>query len=293
MKRILFILLTFFISESIHAQSVGIGTMLPNGSAALDVSSTTKGLLIPRMTTAQRNAILLPSDGLLIYNTSTNQLNQRQAASWKVIINNESWTGGGTGNMFSIGDNVGINTAGPTERLDVSGNIRTNGSSIIDNLSAILQLKSGGVNKGFMQLSGDNVRLGTNSGNTTGNLVVRMNGNDRVTVNPAGDIDLDGKITRNASTGTNSLLPVCYGFVAFNGNINSGTGNFTITKINTGIYDLVCNDMSDLSIFIGTSYAAGRVLSANQSSPNTIRILASFESSPVDVSFYFMVYSPN
>ena len=152
MKKIFLLLFLIFQIYIVHAQSVGIGIITPNSSAALDISSTTKGMLIPRMTTTQRNAITTPADGLLIYNTTTNELNQRQSSGWKIIINNDAWTGGGSGNMFNIGDNVGINTAGPSERLDVSGNIRTNSSAIIDNTSAILQLKSGGVNKGVMQL---------------------------------------------------------------------------------------------------------------------------------------------
>ncbi len=48
---------------------IGIGTTTPNASAALDVSSTSKGLLIPRLTTAQRDAIVAPATGLMIYNT--------------------------------------------------------------------------------------------------------------------------------------------------------------------------------------------------------------------------------
>lgn len=50
---------------------VGIGTDAPNASAALDVSSTTKGLLPPRMNTTQQNAISSPAAGLLIYNTDS------------------------------------------------------------------------------------------------------------------------------------------------------------------------------------------------------------------------------
>jgi hypothetical protein len=49
--------------------AVGIGTTSPNASSLLDVSSTTKGVLIPRMTSAQRAAIASPATGLLIYQT--------------------------------------------------------------------------------------------------------------------------------------------------------------------------------------------------------------------------------
>ncbi len=51
--------------------SAGIGTVAPNASAALDIISTTKGLLIPRMTQTQRNAIVSPAAGLIIYMTNT------------------------------------------------------------------------------------------------------------------------------------------------------------------------------------------------------------------------------
>ncbi len=177
MRTLLLFLFTFYFIDS-FSQSVGIGTASPNSSSILHLNSTTKGLLIPVMTTTQRNAIVSPADGLLIYNTTSNELNQRQNGAWKIVINNDSWTGGGSGQLFNIGDNVGINTAGPGERLDVSGNIRSNSSVIIDNPTAILQLKSAGISTGFVQLSGDNLRFGTNSGNTNGRMIMRFDGAD-------------------------------------------------------------------------------------------------------------------
>jgi hypothetical protein len=67
------------------AGNVGIGTTLPNDAAALTLTSTTKGFLPPRMTTAQRDAISTPPAGLMIYNTSTNKLNVRTASSWEAV----------------------------------------------------------------------------------------------------------------------------------------------------------------------------------------------------------------
>jgi hypothetical protein len=49
--------------------NVGIGTTTPDASSALHIKSTTKGLLIPRMTAAQRNAISAAATGLMIYQT--------------------------------------------------------------------------------------------------------------------------------------------------------------------------------------------------------------------------------
>ena len=48
---------------------VGIGTNLPESSALLDVNSTTKGFLPPRMTSFQKNSIVNPADGLIVYQT--------------------------------------------------------------------------------------------------------------------------------------------------------------------------------------------------------------------------------
>jgi microcystin-dependent protein len=67
MKIILNLLL--FFSLSIKAQ-VGIGTSNPNSSSSLDIVSSDKGILIPRLTVAQRIAILNPADGLLVYQTN-------------------------------------------------------------------------------------------------------------------------------------------------------------------------------------------------------------------------------
>ena len=62
------IALLFLATTTLHAQ-VGIGTATPNSAAALDINSTSKGLLMPRLTTTQRDAIS-PVAGLVIYNTT-------------------------------------------------------------------------------------------------------------------------------------------------------------------------------------------------------------------------------
>ena len=60
-----------FISLGLNAQNnVGIGTTSPNTSAMLDVTSTSKGMLVPRLTTAQRTAITTPANGLIVYDTN-------------------------------------------------------------------------------------------------------------------------------------------------------------------------------------------------------------------------------
>jgi hypothetical protein len=65
--------------------SIGVGTTTPNASALLDVASTTKGVLLPRMTTVERDAIATPANGLQIYNTTTSALNYYNGSSWQAL----------------------------------------------------------------------------------------------------------------------------------------------------------------------------------------------------------------
>ncbi len=82
MKKALPILIFLAIITTSMAQNVGIGTTTPAASALLDVSSTSKGFLPPRMTTSQRDSIASPATGLVIYNTTTNSLELRNNSAW-------------------------------------------------------------------------------------------------------------------------------------------------------------------------------------------------------------------
>jgi hypothetical protein len=76
MKKIsCFLLFTFLLSPLFVSAQVGIGTVDPDPSALLELSSNSGGLLIPRMTSAERDLIVAPAVGLLIYNTSTSNFN--------------------------------------------------------------------------------------------------------------------------------------------------------------------------------------------------------------------------
>jgi hypothetical protein len=62
--------------------NVGIGTTTPAATSILDLTSTTKGFLPPRMTTAQRDAISSPATLLMIANTTTTKLNYYDGSAW-------------------------------------------------------------------------------------------------------------------------------------------------------------------------------------------------------------------
>jgi hypothetical protein len=76
--------------------NIGIGTVTPNASAALEVNSTTKGFLLPSMTQTQRNAILSPATGLLIYQTDqTAGFYYYNGSAWTAIAGAAAGGGGG------------------------------------------------------------------------------------------------------------------------------------------------------------------------------------------------------
>ena len=87
MKQIFTLLAAVVFTATTYAQ-VGIGTTNPNTSAALDITSTTKGLLPPRMTYAQRQAISSPATGLMIYCTDcgNGEPQYYSGAEWKNMI---------------------------------------------------------------------------------------------------------------------------------------------------------------------------------------------------------------
>lgn len=74
-----------------NAGNVGIGTTSPSSSSLLDLNSTTKGMLLPRMTSAQRNDIVYPATGLLVFDTDTKTIWAFDGDNWKNLYN----TGGG------------------------------------------------------------------------------------------------------------------------------------------------------------------------------------------------------
>ncbi len=117
----------------------GIGTTTPNASAKLEIASTDKGLLIPRMTAAQRAAITSPANGLLVYQTDSETgfyVNSGTSASptWSRV--NSNWTRSGNDISYSLGNisTTGALTGGNSSTSSLSG-FAANVTSISANYS--------------------------------------------------------------------------------------------------------------------------------------------------------------
>lgn len=65
--------------------NMGIGTQTPDAHIILDLVSTTKAFRPPCMTTAERDAIVSPQEGMVIYNTTTHVLNFRSNSAWGAV----------------------------------------------------------------------------------------------------------------------------------------------------------------------------------------------------------------
>jgi len=116
-----FALILFSITTS-YAQ-VGIGTTSPNASSMLDITSTNSGVLIPRMTLAQKNAIAAPATGLLIYQTDgVSGFWYFNGTIWTTFGGADNdWTINGTDMYNANGGNVGVGNVAPTTQFHVTG----------------------------------------------------------------------------------------------------------------------------------------------------------------------------
>nr|MBC7614404.1 hypothetical protein [Pseudopedobacter sp.] len=116
LKTIVFLILILGFKKTTLGQtsgSVGIGTTTPYSNAVLDISSTTKGLLLPRLSIQQRD-ILTPkinatANGLIIYNTTSLRFNYWDGFKWNDVGAGAS---GKDGTVWYAGNGVPTNSTG-------------------------------------------------------------------------------------------------------------------------------------------------------------------------------------
>lgn len=119
MKKKALVLVAYLVSMYTFSQ-VGIGTTTPDASSALEIESTSQGLLIPRMTEAQRLAITAPATGLLVYETDTRPgFWYFNGSIWINFGSDIDWAISGTDMYNANTGNIGIGTATPTNLLHI------------------------------------------------------------------------------------------------------------------------------------------------------------------------------
>jgi hypothetical protein len=111
-------------SASLAQDNVGIGTTTPDASAILEMLSTNKGILVPRMNTAGMNAIATPANSLLIYNTDSlcYCFYRVPTTSWISLCT------GGSGGAGSAGPTGPTGAAGVAGATGITGSIGATGA---------------------------------------------------------------------------------------------------------------------------------------------------------------------
>jgi hypothetical protein len=126
MKKLLLLSLILFALDTYAQIGINATNVPPAASAMLDVASTTKGILIPRMTTTQRNALTATAtDGLTVYDVTTKSFwfYNGNTADWTVLATGNNWLNNGTNIYNGNTGNVGIGTSSPEHELDVRGTL--------------------------------------------------------------------------------------------------------------------------------------------------------------------------
>ncbi len=133
--------LLFLVYETGFSQGVGVGITTPHASSKLDVSSTTQGLLMPRMTTSQRKSISGPAAGLMVYDIDKQTIYLYDGVKWNPMLftTNEGklplFPGQASDGMVNYGFGKSLSIQGDyavigSPEKDISGNVDQGGAYI-------------------------------------------------------------------------------------------------------------------------------------------------------------------
>lgn len=170
MKKIFSFYVVILFSISAMAQSVAINNdaSIADASAALDIKSTAKGMLVPRMTIVQRDAIATPANGLLIYQTdNTPGFYYYNGSSWVSVAGSATLTGWST--TGNAGTTASTNFLGTMDDQPLAFKLNNINAGKWDHQKAnyFIGLNAGtAISAGTSNIGiGTNTLAGTNSGN--------------------------------------------------------------------------------------------------------------------------------
>lgn len=243
--RLLFFFMLVLTMANLSAQNIAInGTgALPDGSAMLDITSTSKGMLIPRMTTAQRTAIVSPATGLLVYDTSLQTFYYFDGTAWRSLLNGSSG--------WQITGNAGTSAT-------------TNFVGTTDNVT--LKFRVNNIHAGKLSV-GNDVFLGYDAG--TSNINVYATGVGSYAMH------------NNTSGASNTAIGYSASYSNYSGAQNTAAG-FNALYANTasynsafGAYALTANTSGTNNVSVGRNSMLGNI----SGSQNTVVGVSALESS--------------
>ncbi|MBL7813922.1 MAG: tail fiber domain-containing protein [Saprospiraceae bacterium] len=248
MKQFILCLLAFVSIQLSFAQNVGINTTTPHNSAALDITATDKGLLVPRLTTTQRTNITSPAKGLLVFDTDMNQFHFYNGSAWTAIpLSNLTKIQDTDGNTKieveqTTNDNLIRFSADGVEYFKMNKGtlevVNTGGSVFIGQQAGLNEIYLGGnqnVGIGYQALqstqgSFDNVGIGARAlwSNIDGNYNVAVGTDALRSNNSISNVGIGQKAGENNATGNGNV------FIGYNAGGNElGSNKLYIANSNT------------------------------------------------------------
>lgn len=233
MRKINYLLTLGFLCTGLvtfaQKENVGIGTVKPDQSAVLDISSTNKGLLTPRMTAMNRNAIQNPAVGLIVYQTDLlSGFYYYDGKDWKAMTQQYS-VAGVDGDWREDGYNPITTVFHPVSAPSGSA-IGTNGLPIA--------FRIGSARAGYIENGGNRaVFIGANAGlNNAGGNNIGI-GTDALKLNTSGTFNLSfGTFSMDANTTGSENVAVGYDGLGSNttGSFNMAIGSGALSQNLTG-----------------------------------------------------------
>lgn len=222
-KYLNILLLLLGIQASTLFAQVGFNNNNPDNSSLLDLKSSNKGLLIPRMSTLEKTSIASPATSLLVFDTDLSSFQYYNGTTWQTILNGTKTTNG-----IQLGYNLGIGTAplastSLTLASALSGTSATFSSNVsMANLTA----------SGTASITGNTTISGTlGAGNTS------VTG----TLSASGNTTLSGTLSSGATTVNGSLT------------VNTTTGAFVLPRLTTAERDALVNPVYGTMIYNTTT----------------------------------------
>jgi len=222
---------------------IGSNTTMQSTSA-LQVDSTTKGFLPPRMTTTQRDAIASPATGLVVYNTTINDLSYHNGTAWTNLqdaitltttgtsgaatlvgstLNIPQYSGGGGGGSMAIGGSITSATAGSVLFAGTSGVLQQDNANLFwDDTNNRLGIGTTSPSTA-LQVNGEITLRNSNNQNT---LISNRFSNNVWIHNNSGTITSSAQF--NVAIGMESMYNVT------NATNNTAVGYQSLTSITTG-----------------------------------------------------------
>ena len=250
------------------------GTDIPYSTSILDIRSSTKGVLFPRVS----SDLASPTEGLLYYNTTGHNFRYYDGTAWQNALFGNQWNVNGNKISYSLG-NVGIGNTNPLYNLDINGTLHTEGYGYIDGFLSVggnsvfpsykLQVNDGSV---AIHNTGDAKTWTFNYATGVGLRVLEDGVNARMTFDNGGNIgigtsspayklDVVGAIRASSNIQTQGNLSVSGdatvngGGVAYN---PTNTANLKIYPFTTATFgaDLLAHGSAVTSIVFGGGFTS-------------------------------------